>query len=169
MIQQINKEMEALIRGWGLPEYLKEQEGNIDFKFDNHGIVLAENEQSYGCYGESAKFCLYDLKDGKVLFIMDFFKMHPGMASIRTGSEKAIKLELLYVCDESLRKKGISSYYIEKLQNYAIDTGVKCICVEANPNAKYFRGGSKEHALEEQELKEFYLKKTTDKMPIMLV
>ena len=56
---------------------------------------------------KSAKFCLYDLKVGKVLFIWTFLsKIHPGNGIIRTGSERAIKLELLYVCDESLRKKG---------------------------------------------------------------
>ncbi|PFB05025.1 hypothetical protein CN385_05870 [Bacillus anthracis] len=169
MSQEINKKMETLIRGWGLPKVLKEQGDNIDFKFDSHGIVLAENEQSYGCYGENTKFCLYNTKDKKVLFIMDFFKMHPATAFFRTGSEEVIKLELLYVCDESLRKQGIASYYIEKLQNYAINTGIEWICVEANPNAKYFKDDSKEKALEEKELKEFYLKKSNDKIPIKLV
>ncbi|EJR41396.1 MULTISPECIES: hypothetical protein [Bacillus cereus group] len=165
MSQQINKEMEALIRGWGLPEYLKEQEGNIDYQFS--GLRDANgHEQRYHCLDGNVKFCLYDKVNQKNLFIMDFYKEGKPLFKESRKNEKAIRLQLLYVIDDSLRDKKIASFYVKKLQEYAVDEGMEYIHVEPNADDKLFKN-NKVNALSQKKLEQFYDKLSTLKIPII--
>lgn len=115
--------MRKLIIDWGLPESIKENEDNVVFKFDDNGLINTQ-EQGYHYQNGGVKFCLYDKRNRKALFSMDFHKSNSTVANLKKRGV-GINLELLYVHDESLRKKGISSYYIEKLINYAIHEKVE--------------------------------------------
>ena len=161
MSKEIHKEMEALIRGWGLPEVLKKQEGNIDFKFNDYGIVN-EYEKGYRCKDGSVKFRLYDKRNGKTLFSMEFYKRIPLFG-------ESINLMLLYVHDEKLRGKGISSYYFDRLIEYANRERVERIDVKANADDSYFKDDSKVNVLDQKELEAFYLRRDTEEMPVKLL
>ncbi len=153
LIPEINKEMEALIRGWGLPKVLKEQGDNIDFKFDDNGLVDTK-ESGYGVEDGKVKFAIWNKRTGKVLFTMDFHKPNSMIIDLRQWNEKTLIVDLLYVHEESLRKKGISSFYIEKIKSIT-----EHIYVIANTNANKFKGSSKVNALTQKELKDFYEKR----------
>ncbi|PDZ26447.1 hypothetical protein CON85_23515 [Bacillus toyonensis] len=173
MSEQSNIVIENLIRNWGLPPCIKKIESDIDYKFDDNELTNT-TERGYGFEGGKIKFCLYDKTNRSVLFSMDFHKINPRLAAIwivngKSMSEKSIKLELLYVHDESLRKQGISSYYIEKLRNYAIQEGMECIYVKADANASNFNSDKKKNALSQEELEKFYDSKWTDEMPIIRI
>ncbi|WP_158268295.1 hypothetical protein [Paenisporosarcina sp. OV554] len=83
-------------------------------------------------------------------------------------SFEGIKLELLYVHDDSDRKKGLASYYFCKLREYAIQVGAKQIRVKAIADDKKFKKGSKFNALNQKELENFYIKKDTPEMVIKI-
>ncbi|NHM31278.1 hypothetical protein [Neobacillus terrae] len=161
-----NNLMRKLIKAWGLPECIKESEGNVVFKFDDNGLVNTQ-EKGYHCRNGDVKFCIYDIRGGKALFSMDFHKSNPTIANLRKRGV-GINLELLYVHDTSLRKKGISSFYLEKLINYAIQEKVEYIYVRPNANAINFLKDSKKNSLSQRELEEFYNKRSTKEMPIEL-
>ncbi|MCY7782377.1 MULTISPECIES: hypothetical protein [Bacillus] len=161
-----NEIMRETIINWGLPDALSEKY-NVDFKFDDE-VFNNDNtkgERGYHCEDGDVKFCLFDKDTKKILFSMHFFKVHN-----RLRNEKYIKLELLYVHDEKLRNKKISTYFIDKLIEYAInDEEVESIKVLANANAKNFKKDRKKNALNQKELEEFYKKKSTLEMPIKLL
>lgn len=113
--QEINKEMEALIRGWGLPKVLKEQGNNIDFKFDDNGLVDSK-ERGYGVEEGKVKFALWNKRTGKVLFSMDFHKPNSMIIDLRQWNEKTLIVDLLYVHEESLRKKEYLAFILKKLK-----------------------------------------------------
>lgn len=168
MNEENNEAMKRLIIDWGLPEYINQNKDDIIFKFDDNGIVDTEKRE-YHCRNGSVKFCLFDERNKKVLFSMDFYKSGSAIAKLRYGSHGVVlNIQLLYVHDESLRKKGISSYYIEKLKEYAIQEKAECIYVHANADARNFNGDSKINSLRQSELEEFYKKRCTNGMPIKL-
>ncbi|PFR79176.1 hypothetical protein COK40_02490 [Bacillus cereus] len=171
MSEQSNIVMEKIIRKWGLPPCIKMIESDIDYKFDDKDLANT-TERGYGFEGGKIKFCLYDKINRNVLFSMDFHKINPRLSAIwrvngKPMSERSIKLELLYVHDESIRQQGIASYYIEKLRNYAIQEGMECIYVRADANADNFKNDKKKDALSQEELEKFYDSKSTDEMPII--
>ncbi|MFP7378153.1 GNAT family protein [Bacillus paralicheniformis] len=159
-----NEMMRKRIIEWGLPECLKRSEYDLTFKFDDDGINDTK-EREYHCEDGNVKFCLFDEKSKKVLFSMDFFESGSRMSSLM--KTKRIKLELLYVHDASLRKKGIASYFIKKLQKYAIEEKFEQIFVIANANANNFKETDKDNALSQKELEDFYEKLSTPAMPII--
>ncbi|PGE67871.1 hypothetical protein COM69_15670 [Bacillus toyonensis] len=156
----IDKKMEAIIRGWNLPEVLKKQEEDIEFKFDDSGIVN-EYEKGYRCKDGSVKFRLYDKKEKKALFTMEFYKRIPLLGN-------AINLMLLYVHDENLRGQGVSSYYFDRLIEYAQREGIERIDVKANADDPYFKDDSKVNAQNQKKLEEFYLRRNK-KIPVNLI
>ncbi|MGF9988053.1 hypothetical protein ABEY04_03380 [Bacillus mycoides] len=160
MSQAIDKKMEAIIRSWNLPEVLKKQEDDIEFKFDDSGIVN-EYEKGYRCEDGSVKFRLYDKKDKKTLFTMEFYKRLPLLGS-------AINLMLLYVHEEKLRGQGVSGYYFDRLIEYAQREGIERIDVKANADDPYFKDDSKVNALNQKKLEAFYLRRNK-KMPVNLI
>jgi len=165
--EEKNEIMKKLIINWDLPQGINENKETVIFKFDDNGLVDT-NERGYHCENGDVKFCLYDKRNGKVLFSMDFYKSNPKIANL-SGHKVGIKLELLNVHVESFRKKGIASYYLEKLKDYAIRERVDCINVMANANAENFKHDSKKNSLLQTELKEFYKKRSTQEMPIVLL
>lgn len=165
---QKNKAMENLIISWGLPDCLKVNEAKIIFKFDDAGLTDT-NEKGYHCKEGDVKFCLYDDELGKVLFSMEFFKTSTEILGLLRDSGGRVTLYLLYVHDESLRKKGISSYYFNRLRDYAIREKVECIRVKANANDKYFKKDIKRKALNQEDLEKFYLKRSTPEVTVKLI
>lgn len=93
--------MRRLIIDWGLPEYITENLNDVIFKFDDNGLK-GTKEKGYHCVDVNVKLCICDKRDGKVLFPMDFFKIKPFEPQ-KCGFK--IRLELLYVHDESFLKK----------------------------------------------------------------
>jgi hypothetical protein len=164
--EEKDKVMRQLILDWGLPGCLKENGENIIFKFDDDGLVNTK-ERGYHCKDGDVKFCLFIKQTGNVLFSMDFHK-NDRRVSILRNRTVGINLELLYVHDDSLRNKGISSYYIEKLKDYTIGQELQCIYVRANENAENFKDDSKKNSLSQKDLEDFYQKRGTKEMPISL-
>ncbi|KMQ27688.1 MULTISPECIES: GNAT family N-acetyltransferase [Bacillus cereus group] len=161
MSQEINREMESLIRGWGLPKALKEQEDNIEYRFDDYGLANAEKKSP--CKNGEARFHLYEKRNGKTLVSMEFYEISPETSVGALFNEKTMTLNLLYV-DASFRKREIATHYIEKLKDYAISERIECIDVLANPDAKDFDGISKNNSLPKERLKKFYKKFENDKV-----
>lgn len=167
MIQEINKNMETLIRGWGLPDVLKKQEGDIVYQFNGQRIVN-EHEQRYFVDDRGVKFCLYNKINDKPLFSMDFYKMSSLMMKLRRTNEKSITLQLLYVIDDSLRNKGIATFYVRKLQEYARDGGMDYINVAPYTDVDIFKNNMAK-ALSRSELITFYKSLSTPEMPIKII
>lgn len=88
---------------------------------------------------------------------MDFFKAGTVMQSLRKEAPY-IRLELLYVHKDSLPKKGIATYYMDKLVQYAKEEGLTQIKVHPNPNAGNFKKDKKENAFKKEQLISFYKK-----------
>lgn len=145
--------MRKRIIEWGLPECLMSSEYDINFKFDDDGINDTK-ETGYHCEDENVKFCLFDEKSKKVLFSMEFYK-----PSLSLPYRKRLRLELLYVHDDSLRKQGVATYYLKKLREYAIQEIFDCITINVNPDDDYFKNNSKGNALNKNELVDFYKRK----------
>ena len=160
--------MEKQVSSWGIPECLESNKRDILFKFDDEGLTDIM-EKGYHCEGQSVKFCLYDVELRKVLFSMDFFKSSPKIQHLSRESKFGVTLELLYVHEESLRKRGIASYYFDRLREYAIHEKVECIRIRADANAKNFRKDSKRNALYQKELETFYKNRSTPEMPVELI
>lgn len=167
MIQEIDKNMETLIRGWGLPEALKEQEGNIGFQFYGHRIVN-NHEQEYFCNDGDVKFCLYNKRNNKALFSMSFYKPAAWYVGLKGTDDKPITLKLLYVIDDLLRDKKIATFYVRKLQEYAYDEGMNCIYVTPNTDVDIFKNNMA-NALSQSELERYYNKLSTTEIPIRLI
>ncbi|AIQ59677.1 hypothetical protein [Paenibacillus borealis] len=157
-----DKVMENLVTNWGLPKCLERDKEHIIFKFDDEGIT-GTSERGYHCNVRDVKFCLYNERTDKVVFSMDFFK---GSPSLPGRHMSRIVLELLYVHDESLRRKGVASYYFNRLREYALEEKVKCIYVRADANANNFKNDDRLNALNQTELEMFYKIKSTLEMPV---
>ncbi|NMP48073.1 GNAT family N-acetyltransferase [Bacillus subtilis] len=161
-----NEFMKERIIKWGLPEALIRKKDVVYFKF-NDDEIFNTKERGYHCKDGDVKFCLYDNELKRVLFSMEFFKRGSKLSELT--NKKVIILELLYVHEEELRKKGIASYYLDKLIDYAISENMDYIQITANANAKNFKNDRKKNALNQKELEEFYKNKSTPKMPIKLL
>ncbi|MEB9439096.1 hypothetical protein P4I98_12635 [Bacillus cereus] len=158
-MKKINNEIEVLVRGWGLPKALKEQEDDIEYQFDDYGLVNAKKKSP--CKDGEARFYLYEKRNGKTLVSMEFWEisLEGGIGAL--FKEKSMRLNFLYV-DASFRRKEIATYYIERLRDYAISEDIECIYVIADPDAKEFDGLSKKKSLPLKKLKEFYKKFEND-------
>lgn len=162
----MNKGMEVLIRDWGLPECLKEQSENIDYKFGKYGLI--NTKEGSPCKDGDARFYLYEKRTGKTLFSMEFWKIPTESRFGKLLKRKTMTLNFLYV-DASLRKKGIATHYIKKLRNHASNEEIECINVHANADAKDFEHESNDNALSQEELKKFYEEFTSDKVKFNVV
>lgn len=159
--------MEELIREWGLPDALKEQEGNIGYQFYGHR-TFNNHEQEYFCHDGDVKFCLYNKINNKALFSMSFYKPATWYVGLSETNDKPITLKLLYVMDDLLRDKKIGTFYVRKLQEYAHDEGMNCIYVTPNTDVDIFKNNMA-HALSQSELEKFYNKLSTTEIPIRLI
>jgi len=160
-----DKIMKQLILSWGMPDIINKE--NIVFKFDNKEL-LNTGETGYHCRDGDVKFCLYDIINKSALFSMEFFISRPFEAGTYKRDYR-VNLNLLYLHEDSHRKKGIASYYIERLISYAVQEKIECIVVNPNANALNFKYDIKENSLEQEELKRFYKKRSTKEMPVIFV
>ncbi|MED3687303.1 hypothetical protein P4534_00400 [Peribacillus butanolivorans] len=156
-----DKTMKEVIIGWGLPDYLKEDEENIAYKFHDDG----KHKGGQRDREEDVKFTLYNKKTEKDLFTMDFYK-RGSVVEMMGKNGNSIKLQLIHVHDASYRKKGISGHYIEKLKEYAISKSRECIYIVANADG--VKSESKENSLSQKDLEDFYKKRSSSEMPIIL-
>ncbi|MDA1874311.1 MULTISPECIES: hypothetical protein [Bacillus cereus group] len=167
MIQEINKNMEVLIREWRLPKALEEQANNIEYQFNGKRIIVDKHEQEYLCDDAGAKFCLYNKINDKALFTMDFHKSASWFGELMQTNGKSITLKLLYVIDDSLRDQKIATFYVKKLQEYARDEGMDYINVAPYTDVDIFKD-NKAKALSQSDLVKFYEKLSTPEMPIKI-
>lgn len=167
MNQKIDDTMYKIITGWGIPDIKEFKDRKIKFIFNDE--ELSEKNDKYislRCLEHQAKFCLYDYENKKVIFTMDFYEQINERLLELAKTKKFINLELLNVNEYTMRKKGISSYYIKKLQEYAIKRNFSYIKVNPCSEAENFKNQSKENSLSQEELEKFYLGKSTKEMPI---
>ncbi|MGG3131329.1 GNAT family N-acetyltransferase [Bacillus pumilus] len=165
------EELEEIIRNWGLPKALLRDDEDIEFRFSDEGIKN-NTETNYRIDGGTCKFCLYDVKKERPLFSMEFYQISDKLAGLRAADKpikKPLVLEFLYVHDDSLRKKGIATFFMKKIIQYAKSIKVDYLKVMPNANAKNFKKDKKTNALSQEELKRFYTKFSTHEMPIELV
>lgn len=159
-MREHSKKMTDYIRGWGLPHCLKEIQKDIVFIFDDSYDCISEVEGGYHCHDDDVKFGLYNVKKDKILFTMDFYWEEKSRAFYVPNLPR-VNLALLYTHDAKYRKKGIASYYVSKLIEYAI--AKKANYIYLTPNAI-----EDDMSLSQQELIAFYRKRSTEKMPIDL-
>lgn len=158
-----------LVKGWGIPEQL--QARNVGFVFNSDEISDKINTlknqyvknyyRDLHCGSGSVKFCLYDFDSNEILFTMDFFNGGNFLQSAH------IKLQILYVNDPELRNKGIATYYLKKLLEYAAEEKMTCIKLHANPNDKLFE--NKDNTLSKKQLVDFYNKFSNEQVTIEMV
>ena len=157
-MSEYSKEMANYVKSWGLPECLAGIKEDIIFKFDDNNLCDT-NKQGYRCEKNNVKFCLYNTKLKKVLFSMDFQRIN--RCAFKDPIPR-VQLHLIYTHIDAFRRKGIASYYISKLIEYAICQNAKCISLTANADVD-----NNYNALEQNELELFYEKRSTDDMPII--
>ncbi len=166
---EIENSMQRIILEWGIPNIVELEGRNIEFIFDSSKIPnIGEYYQNLKCEYNNVKFCLYDFDNEKIIFSMDFFELSK-IFSILRGYKPHIRLELLNVNDHKLRNKGIASYYLKKLQDYAIENNMTYIKAKPCANDDTFSNESEENSLNQDELVNFYRRKSTKEMPIKLL
>lgn len=168
MNKEIDNNMYKIIIEWGIPNVVGLKDRNIDFLFDSSKVSSIDKYyQDLKCEYNDVKFCLYDFDNEKIIFSMDFCESNKTILSL-TGEKPHIRLELLNVNDYKLRNKGIASYYLSKLQDYAMKNNMEFIKVKPCANDKIFNNESDENSLDQNELIEFYRRKSTKEMPIKI-
>ncbi|MBT2721448.1 GNAT family N-acetyltransferase [Bacillus sp. ISL-46] len=152
-----------IINRFGIPEVEGIKKEDLILK-TNDKTIPGTDEKDYYCNENSFKFCLVKEEDQvpiEPIFSMDFFKAGTKIQSLRKEAPY-LRLELLYVHKDSLRKKGIATHYMNKLVQYAKEEGFTKIKVYPTPNADNFKKDKKENALDKEQLISFY-KKFEDK------
>ncbi|MED0851771.1 hypothetical protein, partial [Bacillus altitudinis] len=162
---------EAIIRNWGLPEALLSHNEDIEFRFSDEGMKESIRT-GYHINDMSCKFCIYNVREDKPLFSMDFhekFSITERFTKTYDAQKnRPLMLQLIHVHDGSLRKGGIATFYIEKLIEYAKSIKSDHIIVnKVNAESPDFRS-DQNNALKQDELKKFYKKFDTPEMPIIL-
>ena len=162
--------MYETITQWGIPDVEALDKNNIQFIFDSNKIPnINKDDLNLYCYSDSAKFCLYDYKKENIVFSMEFFEAcHKGLPQLGDPLN-CVRLELLNVHNPELRKKGIASYYLKKLQEYCINKKFLYIKLIPDPDFDMFNSQSKNNALSLPELKSFYKSISTNEMPIIFL
>ena len=161
--------MKSIIEGWGVPDIAELRDKNLKFIFDSNEINSDKLiYQGLLCRESTAKFCLYDIDNDEGIFVMDFLEID-GMGFGLDKFEPYIKLMIMNVINPSYRKKGIATYYLEKLIEYAIKQNIKVIKGYPNPNDEVFKGQSKDNRLEKDKLREFYKSKSRPNLKFEII
>ncbi|HAR1440642.1 GNAT family N-acetyltransferase [Enterococcus lactis] len=138
-------DMEEQVKLWGLPEALKEEE--ITYHF-HEGM-----ETEYGI-----KFTLKN-KNGDDIFVMDFLSPSKGIEKLKKeNSPSYLRLNFIYVADPEDRRKGIASYFLERLAEFAAKIKYVGIRMDVCPNQKNISGYNRKNSMNKKELKTFYKK-----------
>ncbi|MGG0718656.1 GNAT family N-acetyltransferase [Robertmurraya massiliosenegalensis] len=137
----------------------------------NAKFITRTTEKDFHCRDNDYKFCLVHENGGfsEPIFIMDFFLRKNDRLMQLMKEEPYIKLELLYVVKDTLRRQGIATFYIKKLIKYAKEENITCIKVVPNPEATNFEKDSKINALDLEQLVAFYKKFENNDIRIKLI
>lgn len=155
---------ETTIRNFGFPNILKEM--NLKFCFDDELVEEKFVGIDCHCKPDSVKFFLYDNVSGKSIFTMDFHvrKNYSNRAFGGTNiNEPHIRLQHIATAS-SYRKKGIASYYIQKLIEFCISNGIRIITLDVGPSSR-----DTENALNKDELTVFYKNFSTNEVQIVII
>lgn len=122
---------EEVIVSWRVPDVLKDL--NIEFHFsDDFGD---ESLIGKGCHVDSntnsAKFFLYDPNDKEIIFTLDFYLRkghHNAFSTNRNIDEPCIYLQHI-ATSERFRKKGIATFYINRLVELCADNNIRNIAL----------------------------------------
>ena len=164
-MNNLNNDMKDYIINWGFPDCLKNSESKYEYKFDCDGIINTNETDKYEFGGRNFKFSIWDPATRLAVFTMDFFK-----TPLRAGiSNPFMILELIYVHLPEFRKRGIASYYINKMIQYAIEENMDHIEVTPNAYALNFKNFSLKNALSQRELVEYYRKWDSPEMPFIVL
>lgn len=168
MNKKIDDNMFKIITSWGIPDIEELRNKKLKFVFNSDEISnVGECYKDLRCEEKEVKYCIYDYENEKIIFSMEFFEGNYRIQLLRNNPPH-IKLELLNVNDYELRKKGIASYYIRKLQEYAIKKKYSYIEVNPCPNADIFKEDNKKNSLSKKKLIKFYKGKSIEQMPIIV-
>ncbi|MFP7238125.1 hypothetical protein [Bacillus altitudinis] len=171
MEQESQNISEAVIRNWGLPEALLSHNEDIEFRFSDERMKESIRA-GYHIKDMSCKFCLYNVREDKPLFSMDFHEKSSFTECLTktydTQKNRPLMLQLIHVHDGSLRKKGIATFYIEKLIEYAKSIKSDHIIVnKVNADSPDFKS-DRVSALDQDDLVKFYEKFDSPEMPVKL-
>lgn len=169
MSNNIDENMRKIIEEWGIPDILELKEKNLKFIFDSSEINSDKLiYQGLLCRETTAKFCLYDIDNDEGVFVMDFLTC--GIRDFGVHNTKPyLKLMIMNVMNSKYRKKGIATYYLEKLRDYAIKQNIKVMKVHPNPNDEAFKSQSKKNRLEKDKLKKFYESKSLPNLQVEII
>lgn len=152
----VNKD---IIENWGVPESIKDK--NIEFIFNtddlNSNLKNDDIIQNLLCDDIGAKFCLYDKENNKIILTMSFIIL--GMNGRLPRKELELRLDILYVNDSDMRKKGIATYYLEKLIEFGITNNINKFKLNPNPYDELFKNIDRTNTLDLEKLKAFYIKR----------
>ena len=150
---------EEIIKNWGVPKSIKDKK--IKFRFNNENLKCDSKDKeivkNLDCYDRGSKFCLYDIENDKIILTMDFFI--PRSFRGTKDTEKEIKLQCLYINDSEMRRKGIATYYLEKVIEFGISNDINKFRLSPNPEAEEFENLDKRKTLSLKDLNDFYIRK----------
>ncbi|MFL2124080.1 hypothetical protein ACEN4K_03890 [Marinilactibacillus psychrotolerans] len=118
---------------FGVPKVLKDyyNEDIFTFEFEDKNIPDSPFK-NYECRENSIKFALVNKTKNKTLITMDFFRLIHTRAFRNPGT---YRLELIFVHDTDLRRKGIAKYYIRKLKEYMQKNEGTTLAITVNSEA----------------------------------
>lgn len=169
MKEDINIDMYKTITGWGIPNIDKLKDRDIKFIFDEKDIPNKKYCGGLHCGKSSVKFGLYDSNNKKIIFVMDFFERNWLSRKKKPQESLFIKLGLLNVLEPGMRNKGIATYYLKKLNQYAIEKQFAYIEVYPDTKNEVFKGQDFTNSLQQQDLEEFYRRILNSKVPIKFI
>lgn len=155
---------EKIVKSWGLPEFFNNSKLEYVFNLDEEELDFLENKYNneklfkyLGCGNGYCKFCLYNRDVREVAFVFEFsIKNMPDMSNQNRMSTR-MKIECLCVPEVSMRERGLSKYYLDKLIKFGLDNNIKKYLLSPNPNDDIFNGLDKTGALGKKSLVYFYI------------
>jgi ribosomal protein S18 acetylase RimI-like enzyme len=152
---------------FGIPDIAGVDQSNLYLQTTDHPSIPGSSEKNYSCKKDNYKFCLVHKTMGAI-FTMDFYIPGSRIRSLR-NEDPSIKLELLYVHKDCLRNRGIASYYMEKLVEFANERRIANIRVHVNPDAKNFKEDSGINTLTRAQLESFYKKYENEALKVTFI
>lgn len=138
-----------ILNEFGIAPQLNDR--NIDIKFDDNEVPNSEIKNHH-CRSNSVQFSLVDNDTNETIFTMGFYKPSNPRAF---GTYGVYRLELIYVHSPLMRRKGIGTFYIEKLKEHMLKHGGTTISVTANPSLTIFKNDSTS-SITTQDLVKYY-------------
>ncbi|MBT2656603.1 GNAT family N-acetyltransferase [Bacillus sp. ISL-18] len=166
----ISEAEDVILSRFGIPQI--EGVNGEDLKLiTNAEKINGTKEKGYHCKDGTFKFCLAKQVDDNIepILSMEFYKALGSRMLTLLNEKPYIRLNLLFVHVDILRKKGIATYYMEKLVQYAKDEGFTRIKILPNPDAVNFKKVKKDNALNKKQLISFYKKFEDDHLKIDII